>query len=54
MAPKTPKELKEQIDAQNETPAKEGNDRTAEGLSVPRPQRGDFFSNLEKVSKPDE
>jgi hypothetical protein len=53
MAPKTPKELKEQIDAQLDQPARPGHDRTAEGLSVPKPKRGDFFKNLEKVSKPE-
>jgi hypothetical protein len=47
--PKTPQELKEQIEAQNEQPAKEGHERTAEGQSVPTPKRGDFFGNLKRV-----
>lgn len=49
--PKTPEELRAEIEAQNEQPVKEGHERTAEGLSVETPSRGDFFSNLEKVSK---
>lgn len=50
--PKKPDELKEQIEAQQEQPAKEGHERTAEGLSVETPSRGEFFGNLEKASKP--
>lgn len=51
--PKTPQELKEQIAKQNaENPPADGKDKTAEGLEVERPKRGEFFSNLEKVSKP--
>ena len=53
MPPKTPKQLREQIEKQNKQPAKEGHNRTAEGLSVPIPARADFLGNLEKVSKPD-
>lgn len=53
MTPKTPSELKAQVDAQNKQPAKEGKERTSEGLSVETPSEGDFFSNLEKASKPD-
>lgn len=50
--PKTPSELKEQIENANEQPpAVPGNERTAEGLEVRPPPRADFFSNLEKVSK---
>jgi hypothetical protein len=52
--PKTPDELKEQIEEANEEPpAVPGNDRTAEGMEVRRPSRDDFFANLEKVSKPE-
>jgi hypothetical protein len=54
MAPRTPKEFKEQIENQNEQPARRGRSRTAEGLSVPKPKRGDFFKNLERVSKSEE
>lgn len=52
MAPKTPNELKEQVERQNEQPAPEGQERTAEGLLVPTPTRKDFLANLEKVSEP--
>ena len=51
MAPKTPNELKEQIEKQNEQPADPGHSKTAEGLEVPDPERSDFLSHLEKVSK---
>jgi hypothetical protein len=51
MPPKTPEELKEQIAEQNKQPAKEGHERTADGKSVRTPTRGEFFSNLEKISK---
>jgi hypothetical protein len=53
MTPKTPSELKAQVEDENKQPAKEGNERTSEGLSVETPTEGDFFSNLEKVSKPE-
>jgi hypothetical protein len=53
MPPKTPDELKEQIEQQNEQPADPGKSRTAEGLEVPDPERSDFLSNLERVSKPE-
>jgi hypothetical protein len=54
MTPKTPQELKEQIERENaENPPAEGKDRTAEGLEVPTPSREGFLGNLKKVSKPD-
>jgi hypothetical protein len=53
MPPKTPKELKEQIEAQQNQPAREGHERTAEGMETPTPTRKDFLGNLQKVSKPD-
>jgi hypothetical protein len=53
MPPKTPTELREEIEKQNEQPADPGHSRTAEGLEVPDPERSDFLSNLEKVSKPE-
>ena len=53
MPPKTPSELKAQVEQQAKKPAKEGHERTAEGLSVETPSRDAFFSNLEKVAKPD-
>jgi hypothetical protein len=52
--PKTPEQLKAELEEQNAGPGREDHDRTTEGLSVPRPERGDFLSNLEKVSKPKE
>jgi hypothetical protein len=55
MPPKTPDELREQLEKQaTEKPAREGRDRTAEGVEVPTPSRQDFLSNLERVTKPDE
>jgi hypothetical protein len=52
--PKTPDELKKQAEKQNaEKPPAEGHSRTAEGLEVPNPSRGQFFGDLEKASKPD-
>jgi hypothetical protein len=53
MTPKTPSELKDQIEKQNEQPAEAGHERTAEGKEVPTPKRRDFLGNLEKASKPD-
>lgn len=54
MAPKTPSELKEQIEKQaEENPPAPDNQRTAEGLEVPTPTRKAFLGNLEKVSKPE-
>lgn len=50
--PKTPDELKEQIEKANEQPADEGHERSAEGLEVPTPTREGFFGNLKKVSRP--
>lgn len=52
MTPKTPDELRRQIERQNETLAKPGHEKTAEGKEVPVPKRRDFFGNLEKISKP--
>lgn len=53
MTPKTPSELREQIEKQNEEPPAPSHDRTAEGQVVPTPKRSEFFGNLEKASKPD-
>ena len=55
MPPKTPSELKEQIEKQAEEnpPADADNQRTAEGLEVPTPTRKAFLGNLEKVSEPE-
>lgn len=54
--PKTPDELKEQIEWEARTRPKDApadHERTAEGLEVPTPTRDDFFGNLETVAKPD-
>jgi hypothetical protein len=53
MPPKTPEEIKEQLERENAQPASPGHDRTAEGKEVPTPTRDDFFGNLERVSKPE-
>jgi hypothetical protein len=53
MAPKTPAELKDQIEKQNEQSAEPGHERTSEGKEVETPKRGDFLRNLEKASKPE-
>jgi hypothetical protein len=53
MPPKTPSELREQIEAQNEQPASDGNERTAEGVEARTPSRREFFGNLRKVAKPE-
>jgi hypothetical protein len=53
MAPKTPEELREQLEKQAaDKPPREGRDRTAEGIEVEKPSRKEFFGNLERVSKP--
>ena len=51
MPPKTPKQLKEQVEKRNEDRPADGHSLTAEGLKVENPSRGDFFGNLEKASK---
>lgn len=53
MPPKTPSELRKQIAEQQKQPAEEGHERTAEGIEVETPKWGDFFGNLDKISKPD-
>jgi hypothetical protein len=53
MPPKTPSELKEQLERQNKKPARAGHERTAEGLSVEKPSRGSFFANLKKAAEKD-
>lgn len=50
MPPKTPSELREQLERENEDEQDETS-KTAEGLEVPNPSRGEFFSNLEKASQ---
>ncbi len=51
MPPKTPSELREQIEAQQDEPAaRPGFDRTAEGMDTPMPERDSLFGNLRKVA----
>jgi hypothetical protein len=52
MTPKTPAELKEQIERENEKTSEAGYERTAEGMETPTPSEDDFFANLEKASQP--
>ena len=52
MPPKTPDELREQIEKQNEDQPAKGSDRTAEGIEVPTPSREGFLGNLKKVTRP--
>jgi hypothetical protein len=51
--PKTPKQLREEIEAQQAEETAEGHERTAEGLETPTPSRDDFLANLGKVTKRD-
>lgn len=53
MPPKTPSELREQIERENEEQPAEGKSLTAGGMETPNPKRSEFFSNLEKASRPD-
>ena len=51
MPPKTPSELREQIEAQQNEPAAPDHERTAEGMEVEPPSESDFFGNLRKVAR---
>lgn len=51
MPPKTPKELREQIEAQQNKPAEEGYEWSAEGMKVRTPSEGELLGNLAKVAK---
>ena len=53
MPPKTPRELREQVEAEAKKPTKPGHTRTAEGEEVPEPKRDELFENLRRVSKPE-
>jgi hypothetical protein len=48
--PKTPQELREQIEEQAKKPTKPGHTRTAEGEEVPKPTRDELLKNLKKAS----
>jgi hypothetical protein len=51
--PKTPDELKKQVERENAKPHSEDKDVTSEGMVVERPARDEFFSNLKKLSDDD-
>ena len=51
MPPKTPSELREQIEAQQNQPASPGHERTAEGEEVETPSESEFMGNLRKVAR---
>lgn len=51
MPPKTPKELREQIEAQQDKPADDGYEYSAEGVKVRTPSEGELLGNLTKVAK---
>jgi hypothetical protein len=51
MPPKTPSELREQIEAQQNEPAAPGHERTAEGMETPTPSGSEFFGNLRKIAR---
>lgn len=51
--PKTPKQLLDQLKRRNKGRPADGHSMTAEGMKAENPSRGEFFSNLEKVSKPE-
>ncbi|HEU5214160.1 MAG TPA: hypothetical protein VFU30_01330 [Gaiellaceae bacterium] len=50
--PKTPKQLLGELLKRNKDRPADDHSMTAEGQKVPNPSRGEFFSNLEKASKP--
>ena len=52
MAPKTPSELREQLERENAEQPADGQSRTAEGMETPNPTRAEFFESLEKAGKP--
>lgn len=51
--PKTAKQLLDQLLKRNKDRPADDHSMTAEGQKVPNPTRGEFFTNLEKASKPD-
>jgi hypothetical protein len=52
MPPKTPSELLKRLKKRNKDRPADGQSMTAEGVKTENPTRGEFFSNLEKASKP--
>ncbi|HEX6699392.1 MAG TPA: hypothetical protein VF101_01540 [Gaiellaceae bacterium] len=51
MPPKTPDELRAQVERANAQPSEPGKERTAEGMETRTPTRGEFFGNLRKASE---
>lgn len=49
---KTPEKLRQQVSEQNPEPTDDGPDRSAEGITLPRPEGSEFFGNLAKLSEP--
>ena len=52
MTPKSPEELRRQLERKNETLAKPGHEYTSEGMEVPVPSKRELLTNLEKLAKP--
>ena len=52
MPPKTPEQLRREIEAQQGNPAEDGYEYTAEGAKVRTPDERELLGNLEKVAKP--
>ena len=53
MTPKTPEQIRREMEAQQDKPSESGHERTPEGMEIPTPKRKDFLANLEKVSRPE-
>lgn len=53
MPPKKPKKLRVQLRKRNKDRPADDHSMTADGMKTPNPTRGEFFSNLEKASKPE-
>ena len=51
MPPKTPSELRKQIEAQQNEPAAAGHERTAEGMETRTPSESEFLGNLRKIAR---
>jgi hypothetical protein len=45
------KDLREQVDAQQNEPASPGYERTAEGMEAETPSESEFLGNLRKVAR---
>lgn len=51
VAPKTPRKLRKQVEAQQGKAAAPGHERSAEGVEIRTPTRGEVFGILRKVGK---